>query len=311
MKNKFRSSENSTGIGGEVLIPVDFTSKDIIAFQVGFALAQRWNVGVTILHASPIATSSLFPQFPDEYNGLDNVEPEIEEIELDIEMENIDSENIRKIHRTIDSKIKDGLLPEIKYRTISAPGMPEEVIAEYCEEKSPAIVVMATRNLSRRREELIGSVTAEVIDSCRVPVFSIPENYQFQGLKEIQRLCMFCYLEGGDLIGMETLMRMFENPKVNVYLFPATSKLSDDVLQSRMKALNDTLVSEYPDSTFELVKKKNDNLRLTAEELFDNDHIQLIIAPNKKRNAFLRFFHPGLPHRILFEKDIPLLAIPV
>lgn len=42
-----------------------------------------------------------------------------------------------------------------------------------------------------------------------------------------------------------------------------------------------------------------------------DNHIQLMIVPNKKSSAFSRFFRPTLAHRILFERDVPLLVLPV
>lgn len=311
MKNKFRDTEKATGIGTGVLVPVDFSPKDTLALQVGFALAARFGLGVKILHASPVPTQGLFPQFPDQYNGLDNTEGLLEEVELEGEISDIDREGIRKIRRAVDAGIKNGNLPNIRYDAFSAPGMPEEVIGTYCELKHPAAVVMATRSIAKRREELIGSVTAEVIDSCRVPVFTIPENYHFDGFKEIRRLVAFCYLEGGDARGIETLMSMFGNPEVKIYLFPATDKGSPAAIDSKMESLYDELRTSYPNVEFEKVPADGSDLKKVALKMFDTDHIQMIVAPNRKRNAFARFFHPGLPHRILFEKDIPMLAIPV
>lgn len=311
MKNRFRESEKATGIGTGVLIPVDFSVKDDIAIQVGFALATRLELPVKILHATSIAAPDFFPEFPDEFNGLDDTDSIIEEVEMEDEINKIDREGMRRIRRKVDEGIKTGQLSDVKYKAFSVPGMPEEVISTYCELKRPAAVVMTTRNISKRREELVGSVTAEVIDHCRVPVLSIPETYHFKGFKDIKRLVAFCYLEGGDLKGINTLMSMFGNPEVKIYLFPATRKLKGEALEEKMKALHEELQSAYPNSEFERIIGEGNDLKEMALKMFDEDHIQMIVAPNKKRNAFARFFHPGLPHRILFEKDIPMLAIPV
>ena len=311
MKEKFRESGNATGVSTGVLIPVDFSSKDGIALEIGFALARRLSLPVKIIHASSIVTSGIFPQFPDEYNGLDNTEGLIEEVEMEAEINDIDREGIRKIRKDVASKIKEGKLPDVKFHAFSAPGMPEEVITAYCELKNPATVVMATRNIATRRLELVGSVTAEVIDNCRVPIFSIPENYHFDGFKDIKRLVAFCYLEGGDRRGIDTLMAMFDNPEVKIYLFPASSKFKSQDVDRKIDLLYEELSEAYPNAEFEKVHSDGMDLKETANRMFEDDHIQMIVAPNKKRNAFARFFHPGLPHRILFEKDIPMLAIPV
>ena len=39
--------------------------------------------------------------------------------------------------------------------------------------------------------------------------------------------------------------------------------------------------------------------------------VQMLIVPNKKRNILSRLFNPGIAHKILFERDMPLLSAPV
>ncbi len=43
----------------------------------------------------------------------------------------------------------------------------------------------------------------------------------------------------------------------------------------------------------------------------EQDNPDLIVVPNRKKNMLLRFFNPGLAHRILFHTDIPMMVIPV
>ena len=43
----------------------------------------------------------------------------------------------------------------------------------------------------------------------------------------------------------------------------------------------------------------------------ENDGIDLIVVPNKKKNVFSRFFNPSLAHKILLHADIPMLTIPI
>ena len=41
-------------------------------------------------------------------------------------------------------------------------------IVEYAKENKPEMIVMGTRGAGKKEKELIGSVTAEVLDSCRL-----------------------------------------------------------------------------------------------------------------------------------------------
>ena len=311
MKNRFRSAEIPTGIGSSLLIPVDFSKKDLIAVEEGFALAFRLGLEVTLIHATPIPEPYLYPQFPDDYNGTDTVDELIGEEEMIEESSMIADKGMKRLKDWIRQSVEEGKLPEINIHEVIAPGMPEEVICEYCSVAKPALVVMATRDREQRQEELVGSVTAEVVDNCRTPVWAIPEGYSFVRLENIVRLCSFCYLEGFDHLGIDFLMKMFSDPVVEIHLFPINDKLREDEIVDRMAALFKRLSERYPQAKFIGEEYTQGEMRQNAENLIDIDKIQMIIAPNKKRNFLARLFHPGLPHRILFENDLPLLAIPV
>jgi Universal stress protein family. len=54
-------------------------------------------------------------------------------------------------------------------------GLPEEEIVTFTKEYKPSIIVMGTRGKDQKDADLIGSVTAEVIEMTHVPLIAIPE----------------------------------------------------------------------------------------------------------------------------------------
>lgn len=307
-----RKLNKSTGESAKVLIPVDFSPKESLALNVGFELARRLNKTVELLHASVIAYPTMMPQFPDDFNGMDNENTEIEEMEIGEEIRVSDEHSMAELKSKILKLQKEGELPDISFDSIIASGTPEEVIAEYCVMTPPEVVLMATRGKEKRMEELVGSVTAEVIDHSVAPVFTVPEDYTFSGFKSIVRICAFCYFDDGDFKAISRLMDMFDNPEVKIFLFPATDKLKGEACGKALENLREKLSTEYPNAEFAVGNFHGDQkLREKAETLFNEESIQMILAPNKKRNAISRFFNPGLAHKILYEIDFPMLAIPV
>lgn len=312
MEGKEHHKIDTTGKGKRVLIPVDFSSKISLATEVGFELARRLSLKVTLLHASVIAGPVMEPQFPDDFNGMDNENAEINEMELEEEVHKIDEKAMKDLKDRLITLQASGELPSVAFDTMLAPGMPEEVIAEYCAVSPPAVIAMATRGCKKRREELVGSVTAEVIDHSIAPVFTVPEDYNFGGFKDIVRICAFCFCDGGDMEAVSKLMDMFHNPSVKIYLFPATDKWKGETLTQRLNDVRNQLINAYPNSEFFIEDNiSGKNLREEAETLFSEQSIQMILAPNRRRNAIARFFNPGLAHKILYEIDFPMLAIPV
>mgnify|MGYP000408817485 FL=1 len=67
-------------------------------------------------------------------------------------------------------------------------GIPEEEILRYAKEYRPVIIIMGTRGKNQKDIDLIGSVTAEVIERSRVPVLAIPENTPFKQFSEVKRV---------------------------------------------------------------------------------------------------------------------------
>lgn len=85
-------------------------------------------------------------------------------------------------------------------------GIPEEEILRYSKEYRPRIVIMGTRGKNQKDIDLIGSVTAEVIERSRVPVLAIPENTPFKQLAEAKRIAFITNFDQRDLIAFDSLI---------------------------------------------------------------------------------------------------------
>lgn len=294
------------GMSGNLLIPVDFSKSSMLSCKVGFELAERLSLHPVIIHTY---VGAIFPVPGDDVMSVQE-ESDITEAEENMILEKSTEKMMADFKKKIALLQENGELTKIKFSTIVKEGVPEDVILEYTKETPPALVVMATRGKDRKEEELIGSVTAEVLDSCRVPVYTVPENYSFVGLDRIKRLVLFCNLDEQDLITVDSLMKMFGYPEVEVHLIPVNDRLGSR-LEGKLEQLRDYLNSNYPTAKFTSSVLPQKNFRNSFGEYTENNGIQLIIVPNKKTNIFNRIFKPTIAHKCLFERDMPLLAIPV
>lgn len=298
-----------SGLDNNVLVPVDFSEYSDLSVTIGFALAERLGLNVTLLHT--FAT----PYFSDGFGNVAEFDAaqseEVQEIEAASAMERESKLAMNRFRDKINDRIKAGDLPKIHFSTFVEEGLPEEVILEYSRVTPPAVIVMATRGRSRKEEELIGSVTAEVLDSCRVPVFAVPEHYTFTSIAEIKKLAFFCNMTQNDLLSVDTLMRMFSYPDVDITLVPVSSRLTRDS-DGKLEMLKKYFSENYPTARFSVGNISPDaSFRTEMERLVGERGIELLVVPNKKKNVFARLFNPGIAHKILFEKDIPILALPV
>lgn len=292
-----------------LLIPVDFSPASIIAVKVGFYLAQIFEVDPVILH------SFITPNYiPDDFyeNQVDPVEiPDFANIQEEITLQNIAESQMSKFKNKVEALQNKGEITKIKFSSLLIEGVAEQVIHEYCREHKPMFVVMATRGIDKKESDLIGSVTAEVIDSCRVPILTVPDNYIPKGVENVKNVVMFCNFTSYDAITLRALMRSFNFPTCNIWLIPSNDSNFNSAIETKLDRLTKYFTEIYPTATFHSFRLGKGKFDDKMREMIDSNNIDFIIVPNKKTNAINRFFHPTIAHKILFERDIPLLVIPV
>ena len=300
------------GEKGQLLLPVDFNNYCLNACKAGFELAAHLELHPVLLHANPA------PMFTPSFStddastlGINNsLDDEFDEVEISQDLQKAGRKKMKDLLSKIHAEQEAGNIPDLKFKVIMEDGVAEDVIKEYCKVSPPAIVVMVTRCKEKKGEQLIGSVTAEVLDDCRVPLLSIPENSNFSHINNLKEVVFLCNMDQHDLICVDTFMRMFEYPEVNITLIPFNDK-QDKNLKSKLFNLKNYFNTTYPTAHFmtEIFPSK------TFMADFNNYESQrgseLIIVPNKRKNAFMRLFNPGMAHRLLFERDLPLLALPI
>lgn len=300
------------GTSGNILIPVDFSPNSLLACRAGFDLAKKLSLHPVILHAyvTPYFSGSLAyaDTADDELSPIIGEGPA--EVEEDIDIRSENKRMMKSFKQKLEKEIREGRLVDVEFSVSLSEGIPEDVILEYCRMTPPALVVMATRGVDKKGEELVGSVTAEVLDSCRVPVLSIPENFEFSSIDSIKKLVYFCNLDQHDIISIDTLMRMFSYPDVDVTLIPVNDRAGDDI-RSKVNMLRDYFNKNYPTAHFKSEVFPSKTFRDDFSNFESQNGIQFMIVPNKKKNIFSRLFNPGIAHRLLFERDTPLLALPV
>lgn len=300
------------GMSGNLLIPVDFSDSSLLAVNMGFSLARRLGIHPVLLHTfiAPLFTPSGSIDSVITGESTDVIDESIEESVVTKDLLADASKKMLSFKAKVIALQKEGNVPEVRFSTSVMEGVPEEVILNYCAETPPMLVVMATRGVEKKEEELIGSVTAEVLDSCRVPVLTVPDNCHDHDIRDIKKLMLFCNIDQHDVLAVDTLMRMFEYPECEIILVPASEK-NRQIKESRLNVLCQYFTDAFPSASFKVRMPDSKNYRKDIDKIISEEEIQMIIVPNKKTNIFSRIFHPTIAHRFLFERDMIMLALPV
>lgn len=303
-KDCVESSDNSEPV---ILVPVDFSDYSMKATLMAFDVAYRHKAHIMLLHSFINPALSKRVQLTDSFS-----------FEL-AESQEVENALMRAARITMDlfetqlrQHIKNGEIPPVKFSNLITEGVPEDVINETAKNLSPILIVMGTRGAERKEEELIGSVTAEVLDSCKFPVFSIPENVTLERMADISHILFFSNLEQEDLLAIEAIYRLFKHLPVEVTIvhIPGKKELSSSDRKA-IKSLVEYCRNHYQSFTFNSDEIALGNLGDDYRRIAREHKVNLVALPNKKRNVFFRFFNPSLAHKLLLHADISMLVIPV
>lgn len=290
-----------------ILLPVDFSERSLHSARVAFSIAARNGWRVIFLHAYLVPRSSSIMSLSNSLTFDSLNQPG--ESEASVEIARSAHEMMASLIAKIKSEIKQGEIPGAKFSSVLLEGVPEECIAQFIKEnRSVRLIVMGTRAAARKAHDLAGSITAEVLDSCRIQTLTVPEgDVNFNSLSDVKNVMLLSSLEQEDFLALDALNRLMPPGKaldVKVVCMP-TNKYMRATTNAARTALKDYCKEHFPHYNFTLE---------TADgglESLEQNYPDMIVAPNRKKNMLIRLFNPGLAHRILFHTDIPMMVIPV
>ncbi|MCB6675095.1 universal stress protein [Bacteroides intestinalis] len=286
----------------KVLIPVDFSNYSMKACEFGFNFAQNMGAEVVLLHVyfTPIYTTSL--PYGDVFNYQltddENVKNILQKVHADL----------NTLSDKVKAKVTSGEFPNVKYNCVLREGIPEEEILRYSKEYRPRIVIMGTRGKNQKDIDLIGSVTAEVIERSRVPVLAIPENTPFKQLAEAKRIAFITNFDQRDLIAFDSLIAALKPFHFSVSLIHL-SDVKDTWNEIKLGGIKEYFQKQYPDLEIHYDVVMNDDFLNSLDNYIKTNHIDIITLTTYKRNIFSRLFNPGIARKMIFHSDTPLLVI--
>ena len=283
----------------KVLIPIDFSDQVAKVTDFGFHFADILAAEVVFLYVyfSPAFTIS---------SNNDMSTYSISDSELLKKILSSANTEIKNITKLIHDRISKGELPNIPFRFEMKEGVPEDQILDYCKKNNPALVVMGThgRKLSN---ELIGSVTAEVMEACVSPVFAVPILMTMQSPCDIKKVAFLTNFDQKDLIAIDRAISLFGPEDVEIYFIHASDKNAawSEVILSGIKSY---FANHYPQlaTNYDLL-----NANDTPEFLnnyMENHKINVLAFNSRRRNIFARLFNPGLAYKMVLHSDTPLFV---
>ena len=218
-------------------------------------------------------------------------------------------QEMERMVEKVEKKIASGELPDVPYKTVLVEGLPEEEIINCSKKIRPAAIVMGTRGKNAKELDLIGSVTAEVMDGSKTPVFAIPEGAKAKNLSDIKHIVFLTNFQEREFRAFEIMMKFLKPYPIKVFLAHIAKK--EDVWNEiKLSGIQNHLAERYPQlqTEYRLIDQ-NVGLEETLEKFVHENEIDMISLSSSRRNIFARMFNPGIARRMLFHSDTPLLVI--
>ena len=267
---------------GNIIIPFDMSETAFKAVRVGFNLAHKIGKEIVFLHVLKESQSEFDPQ---EIKGA-----------------------IEKLN-PVPGKVS--------YRIVVKKGVPENKIAQYAEKQQAFLIVMCTRTNEKKIQDLIGSVTSEVMRITERPVLAIPESFSSDDVTTLNKIAYASSLKS---------MHDLEHIDLLSTIFPIDNK-SLEIIHSVKESENiapdgqyvNTLVEAYPSvkiSSKALVYDEQSSASTAISEYITNSDVELIVIKKHHRRAFLPLISTQFALKVLFrsereEKNIPIIQLPV
>ena len=299
--------EENIGVNTEkkILIPIDFSDYSIKACKIGFNYAYLIGAEVVLLHvyfSTHYIPSSLSFTIYD-HATIARDEESIHSIYKRAQ------NDIENMCATINRKIESQELPQVKYSCVLREGLPEEEIIAYAKEYHPMVIVMGTRGKMQKNMDLIGSVTAEVIEATKIPLLAVPENIPFDDLANIRHLAFATSFNESDLLAFDKFASLTSSYNADIHVFNiSTSKNQWDEI--RLTGFSEFLRKQYPNLKIDFTILKEGDLLDAIEEFVEKKQIDMIAFNTYRRSMIMRIFNPSIARKMLFHGNTPLLVIP-
>lgn len=295
-------TEKKDGKQQKILIPVDFSDYSLKACEFGFNFAKEFNAEAILLHVyfSPIYMSSL--PYGDTFNY------QIAEEEYIRDIIQVVHKELNTLADKIKEKVSSGNFPDVKYSCLLREGIPEEEILRYSKDNNPIMTIMGTRGKNQKDIDLIGSVTAEVIDRSRISVLAIPENTSFKTFNEIKKVAFVTNFDQRDLIAFDNLIGAFKPFEFSVS-FIHLAEIKDTWDEIKLAGIKDYFQKQYPNLEIYYDIVKEDNILSNFDKYIVEKQIDVIALTSYKRNLFARLFNPSIARKMIFHTDTLLLII--
>lgn len=283
----------------QILIPYDFNDPIDKTIDLGFQMAESMQAEIVILHAyfSPAYTIAV-------HNDVSTYS--IRDSELLRRIISTTNADVNNMTNLINSRIDNNELPKVAFSFKLKEGIPEDEILDYCKKHKPDLVVMGTHG-KKNTTELIGSVTAEVIESAEVPVFAVPRDMAIKNISEVDSIAFLTNFDQKDLIAIDKTISIFNKKDLEIHFIHASEK-NETWSEVVLTGIKTYFEKHYPNLKTQYELLSSADTPEIIEDYLQNHNIDLLAMNIRRRKLFSRLFNPGLAYKMILNSETAMFV---
>lgn len=273
-----------------ILVPIDFSDNSRKAMDYAIGLATKLNMKLLLMHNYQPSMVSVINDTMDELRGK---EPDLRRKKSQDELD-----RWKDIVKCTEPNL-------ISYSLFTEGDFIDEI--DYLiEENSIDLVVMGTKGASGFKEAFMGSNTANVMTNISCPLIAVPEQYEYQ---EIKQLLFTTDYHDNDLASLRFLLKIAKpfDAEVSVlhinngvFFGDFQGELLVDFVEKTKQLLG------YDKLSYELIEERND-MNVILEEYMIQKNIDLVAMSTRVEKGKRSIFTIGLVNKMIHHSSRPLL----
>jgi nucleotide-binding universal stress UspA family protein len=214
---------------------------------------------------------------------------------------------MEEFYGDIKEKIERDKIEGVKIDYALVRGVASEEIILKSEEYKPDVIIIGTRGQGENANDLIGSVTAKIIENTKVPVLVIPEDSIYEGIATINIMYATDF-DDSDLKALQKLMNIMSPFDIRLYCVHIGSEESKTWDKAKMAGLKEKLNDQYGDYDIECNLIEEKDFMKGVQEFIRQKNIDIISMVTHKRNLISKLLNPSYTRKVLFHTNIPFLV---
>lgn len=284
-----------------ILLPVDFSDYTKIAASIALDWASILKAELMVFHTYFNPVLSTMP-FSDTFA----YEMNMEDLVSDLEDKAI--AGMTELKSYLDGKNKKLGDKKVHIKTEVVKGVAEDEIVKFSKIYRPVVIIMGTRGKDRKVADLIGSVTAEVVERAKSPVFAVPESFVYKGIGNMTNILYATDFMDADFKAMSILEKIAKSLGMKVICAHVSAKEHSQWDDVRLKGLKEHFKKIYDDTNIDCDLIEHEDIYVALENYVREKNIDILSFTRRKRGLIGRLFNPNIAKKMLFHSTTPLLV---